>query len=96
MVRRLYPDRVTLVHSKDGNGRHLDDVGPVDTFVAAFGSRPVDELYMALEGEVHLLFLVGDALSPARLGEATAEGARAALAAHEALLGQPPQSVVAG
>jgi 2,4-dienoyl-CoA reductase-like NADH-dependent reductase (Old Yellow Enzyme family)/thioredoxin reductase len=86
MVRRLAADHVTLVHTAADGTRQLTDVGPVDTFVAALGARPVEELYMALEPKIGHLFLVGDALSPARLDEATAEGARAALAVHAALL----------
>ncbi|MFZ5584707.1 MAG: FAD-dependent oxidoreductase [Thermodesulfobacteriota bacterium] len=89
LVRRLYPDRVSFLHIAADGSRELSDVGPVDTFVAALGARPVEDLYLALEPKVEHLFLVGDALTPARMGEATREGADAALAAHAALLADP-------
>ncbi len=88
MVRRLYPDRVSFLHIAPDGARQLADVGPVDTFVAALGARPVEDLYLALEPKVAHLRLVGDALTPARLGEASGEGARAALELHRALLVQ--------
>lgn len=89
LVRRLYPDRVSFLHIAADGSRELSDVGPVDTFVAALGARPVEDLYLALEPKVEHLFLVGDALTPARMGEATREGADAALALHAALLADP-------
>lgn len=88
MVRRLYPDRVSFLHLAADGTRQLADVGPVDTFVAALGARPVEDLYLALEPKVAHLRLVGDALTPARLGEASGEGARAALELHHSLLAQ--------
>lgn len=88
MVRRLYPDRVSFLHIAADGTRQLADVGPVDTFVAALGARPVEDLYLALEPKVAHLLLVGDALTPARLGEASGEGARAALELHRRLLAQ--------
>ncbi|MFH1060756.1 MAG: FAD-dependent oxidoreductase [Pseudomonadota bacterium] len=89
LVRRLYPDRVSFLHIAADGSRQLSDVGPVDTFVAALGARPAEDLYLALEPKVKHLFLVGDALTPARMGEATREGADAALAVHAALLADP-------
>lgn len=85
-VLRLASDRVTLVHTSRDGTRHLTDVGPVDTFVTALGAQPVEDLFLELEPRVSPLLLIGDALSPAHLGEATSEGARAALAVHDALL----------
>ncbi len=81
-VRRLYPDRVSFLHIGPDGTRQLKDVGPLDTFVAALGARPNEELYLALEPKVKNLYLVGDVLSPARMGEATSEGLRVALEIH--------------
>ncbi|MGD8563117.1 MAG: FAD-dependent oxidoreductase, partial [Desulfarculaceae bacterium] len=82
MVRRLYSDRVSFLHIAPDGSRRSTDVGPVDTFVAALGSKPCEALYLALEPKVQAIFLIGDALSPARMGEATSEGARTAVEIH--------------
>ena len=84
-VRRLYPDRVSFLRITPEGERRRTDVGPVDTFVSALGSAPREDLFLALESKVAHIHAVGDALSPARIGEATAEGARAALEIHGAL-----------
>ncbi len=81
-VRRLFTDQVSFLHAAPDGSRQPVYVGPLDTFVSALGARPEEELYLALEGKVPHLYLVGDALSPARMGDATAEGARAALEIH--------------
>jgi len=85
-VWRLFPDRVSFLHIQADGQRLTADVGPVDTFVVALGSRPRESLYLALESRIKHLFLVGDALSPARMGEATSEGARAGLEIHRRYL----------
>ena len=85
-VRRLFPDRVSFLHIMPDGTRSSEDVGPLDTFVAALGSRPRESLYLALEPKVNALFLIGDALSPARMGDATTEGARVAVKIHEMAL----------
>ena len=96
MVRRLHPDRVSFLHILPDGSRAHADVGPLDTFVAALGARPNEDLYLALEPLVRDLYLIGDALSPARMGEATSEGLRAALAIHHNLcLEQVPASSAA-
>jgi hypothetical protein len=46
------------------------------------GARPNEELFLALEQKVGSIFLVGDALNPARMGDATSEGLRTALEIH--------------
>jgi len=81
-VRRLFPDRVSFLHIMPDGSRRPEDVGPVDTFVSAIGSKPRESLYLALEPKVESLFVIGDALSPARMGEATSEGLRVALKIH--------------
>jgi NADPH-dependent 2,4-dienoyl-CoA reductase/sulfur reductase-like enzyme len=87
-VRRLYPDRVSFLRIMPEGDRRRTDVGPLDTFVSALGSRPREDLYLALESKVDNIHVVGDALSPARMGEATAEGARAALDIHRSVAGE--------
>ena len=82
MVRRLYSNRVSFIRLQPDGSRLSSDMGPVDTFVAALGAKPREALYLALEPKVEAIFLVGDALNPARMLEATAEGARAALEIH--------------
>jgi 2,4-dienoyl-CoA reductase (NADPH2) len=93
-VRRLFPDRVSFLHIMPDGSRRPEDLGPVDTFVSAMGSKPRESLYLALEPKVESLFVIGDALSPARMGEATSEGLRAALKIHalaqEGKLKSPP------
>jgi NADPH-dependent 2,4-dienoyl-CoA reductase/sulfur reductase-like enzyme len=81
-VRRLFKDRVSFLHTAPDGTRVPTDVGPLDTFVSAMGARPNEELFLALEQKVGSIFLVGDALSPARMGDATSEGLRTALEIH--------------
>lgn len=81
-VRRLFPDRVSFLHIMPDGTRQPTELGPFDTFVAALGSRPRESLFLALEPEVNAIFIIGDALSPARMGDATSEGARTAAAIH--------------
>lgn len=81
-VRRLFKDRVSFLHTAPDGTRVPTDVGPLDTFVSALGARPNEELFLALEPQVHSLFLIGDALSPSRMGDATSEGLRTALEIH--------------
>lgn len=81
-VRRLHADRVSFLQTTPEGERHFNDLGPVDTFVAALGSTPRESLYLALEKKVSHILLVGDAMSPARMGEASLEGLRAALQFH--------------
>jgi 2,4-dienoyl-CoA reductase-like NADH-dependent reductase (Old Yellow Enzyme family)/thioredoxin reductase len=82
-VRRLFSDRVAFLHLMPDGTRQPTELGPLDTFVAALGSRPRESLFLALEPKVGAIYLIGDALNPARMGDATAEGARAALEIHE-------------
>ena len=86
LVRRLYPDRVSFLHIAPDGSRRPTDVGPLDTFVAALGARPKEELFLALETKVDAIFLIGDALSPSLMGDATREGARTALDIHRRAL----------
>ncbi len=95
-VRRLYHDRVSFLHITPEGERHFNDLGPVDTFVAALGAAPCESLYLALEKKVDHIFLVGDALSPARMGEASLEGMRAALHIHQLSTGDLAPAVACG
>lgn len=82
-VRRMFPDRVTFLHTMPDGTRRPTELGPFDTFVAALGSRPRESLFLALEPKVGAIYLIGDALSPSRMGDATAEGARTAVTIHQ-------------
>ncbi len=99
-VRRLFPDRVAFLHIMPDGTRQPAELGPLDTFVVALGSRPRSSLFLALEPKVGAIYLIGDALSPARMGDATAEGARTAAAIHklaqEGKLNQLPKAACAG
>jgi len=53
-------------------------ISPVDQVVIAVGMKPVDNLFSCLEKEGIRHYIVGDALEPRRIIEATEEGARAA------------------
>jgi 2,4-dienoyl-CoA reductase-like NADH-dependent reductase (Old Yellow Enzyme family)/thioredoxin reductase len=81
-VRRLFENKVSFLHTRPDGSRQLTYVEPVDTFVSALGAKPNEKLFLALEPKVNAIFLVGDAMSPAGLGQATAEGLRAALEIH--------------
>ena len=66
-------DRVVrLVDLPTGAGRDLD----VDAVVLATMRKPVDALADALDGKVGYVYLIGDALAPRTLREATYEGHR--------------------
>jgi 2,4-dienoyl-CoA reductase-like NADH-dependent reductase (Old Yellow Enzyme family)/thioredoxin reductase len=82
-VRRMFPDRVSFLHIMPDGTRQPTELGPFDTFVAALGSRPRESLFLALEPKVNAIYLIGDALSPSRMGDATAEGARTAMTIHQ-------------
>ena len=51
---------------------------PADTVVLGTQRRPNDELYEALRSEIDELYLVGDAVHPRTVAEATTEGSAAA------------------
>ncbi|RJX36311.1 MAG: FAD-binding protein [Desulfarculus sp.] len=81
-VRRLFADKVSFLHTAPDGTRELTYVEPVDTFVSAMGAKPNEKLFLALEPKVSAIYLIGDALSPAGMAQATSEGARAALTIH--------------
>jgi pyruvate/2-oxoglutarate dehydrogenase complex dihydrolipoamide dehydrogenase (E3) component len=81
-VRRLFKDKVSFLHTRPDGSRELTYVEPLDTFVSAMGAKPVEKIFLALEPKVSAIFLAGDALSPAGMGQATSEGARVALTIH--------------
>ncbi|MBU1275017.1 MAG: NAD(P)/FAD-dependent oxidoreductase [Proteobacteria bacterium] len=97
-VRRLFKDKVCFLHARPDGSRQLTYVEPVDTFVSAMGAKPNEKIFLALEPKVSAIFLVGDALSPAGMGQATSEGVRAALEIHrlagEGALKAPPAGPV--
>jgi len=72
-VKRVEPSSVTLV--SQGTEEVLS---PVDQVVVAVGLRPVTSLKKFLEEKGVRHFVVGDAVSPRRIIEATEEGAKAA------------------
>lgn len=81
-VRRLFADRVSFLHTQPDGTRELTFVEPLDTFVSAMGAKPNEKLFLALEPKVEAIYLIGDALSPAGMGQASSEGARVALTIH--------------
>ncbi|MBU4276774.1 MAG: NAD(P)/FAD-dependent oxidoreductase [Proteobacteria bacterium] len=93
-VRRLFKNKVSFLHTRPDGSRQLTYVEPVDTFVSAMGAKPNEKIFLALEPKVSAIFLVGDAMSPAGMGQATSEGVRAALEIHrlaeEGALDAPP------
>jgi 2,4-dienoyl-CoA reductase-like NADH-dependent reductase (Old Yellow Enzyme family) len=64
---------VTLQDVRGGGERTVDGV---DTVVLATMRKPIDTLAVELEGRVPFVYLVGDALAPRGLREATYEGHR--------------------
>ena len=68
------PDWVRLANVYSGQETLLESV---DTVVTAYGGKAVDDLYRALKGHGPELHLVGDAMAPRRLADATLEGTRA-------------------
>jgi hypothetical protein len=53
-------------------------LSPVDQVIIAVGLKPHDELKEILQAKKIRHFIIGDALQPRRIIEATEEGARAA------------------
>jgi NADPH-dependent 2,4-dienoyl-CoA reductase/sulfur reductase-like enzyme len=72
-IKRIEPSSVTLV--SQGTEEVLS---PIDQVVVAVGLKPVEGLKKFLEGKGIRHFVVGDAVSPRRIIEATEEGAKAA------------------
>ena len=72
-VKRIEPSSVTLV--SQGTEEVLS---PIDQVVVAVGLKPAEGLKKFLEGKGIRHFVVGDAVSPRRIIEATEEGAKAA------------------
>ena len=81
-VRRLFKDKVSFLHTRPDGTRQLTYVEPLDTFVSAMGAKPKEKIFLTLEPKVSAIYLAGDALSPAGMGQATSEGARVALSIH--------------
>ena len=77
-IRRVHSDRVSYVrHLNDGRRTHLELTG-LDNLIIALGVRPLDRLALDLEEVDQPVFLIGDVLSPGKILDATAEGARVA------------------
>jgi pyruvate/2-oxoglutarate dehydrogenase complex dihydrolipoamide dehydrogenase (E3) component len=72
-VRGIDPSSVTLL--SQGTEEILS---PIDQVVIAVGLRPLENLKKFLEGKGVRHFVVGDAVLPRRIIEATEEGAKAA------------------
>lgn len=77
-IRRVHSDRVSYVrYLNDGRRTHLELTG-LDNLIIALGVRPLDRLALDLEEVDQPVHLIGDALSPGKILDATAEGARVA------------------
>lgn len=72
-VKRIEESSVITV--SDGQESILS---PVDQVVIAVGLKPSDDLKKSLQAKGIPHFVIGDALQPRRIIEATEEGARAA------------------
>jgi len=72
-VEGIREDSVTVVSDERG-----EEILPADQVVIAVGTRPCNDLKKTLEKKKIHHFIVGDALEPRRIIEATEEGARAA------------------
>jgi hypothetical protein len=70
-VREIRDDTITIVGA--GMERVIEDVSAV---VLATMRDPVDDLSDALAGHIQYVYVVGDALAPRGLREATYEGHR--------------------
>lgn len=72
-VKKIEEDAV-VVESKDGEKK----LGPIEQVIVAIGVTPRSELKDALEKKGIRHFVVGDAVAPRRIIEATTDGANAA------------------
>jgi NADH dehydrogenase FAD-containing subunit len=72
-VKRIDPSSVTLL----SQGAE-EILSPIDQVVIAVGLRPLENLKKFLEGKGVRHYVVGDAVLPRRIIEATEEGAKAA------------------
>jgi 2,4-dienoyl-CoA reductase-like NADH-dependent reductase (Old Yellow Enzyme family) len=66
-------DRRAIVAGPDGGRRTIEGV---DVVVLATMRKPVDGLRPSLEGRLEAIYLIGDALAPRKLRDATYEGHR--------------------
>ena len=73
VVERIEESSVTVLTE----GRE-ENLSPVDQVIIAIGLKPHDELKEILQAKKIRHFIIGDALQPRRIIEATEEGARAA------------------
>jgi NADH dehydrogenase FAD-containing subunit len=72
-VKKIEESSVTVL--MEGREQVLS---PVDQIIIAVGLKPNDELKEILQAKKIRHFIIGDALQPRRIIEATEEGARAA------------------
>ncbi|MBI5968653.1 MAG: FAD-dependent oxidoreductase [Deltaproteobacteria bacterium] len=72
-IRRIEENSITIL--SDGEEQILS---PVDQVIIAAGLKPRDDLRKTLQARGIPHFIIGDALQPRRIMEATEEGARAA------------------
>jgi len=62
-----------IITTKRGEKKTLQG----DTIVLAVGSKPNSELFDSLRGKVKDIYIIGDCVSPRRIGDAVSEGFRA-------------------
>jgi pyruvate/2-oxoglutarate dehydrogenase complex dihydrolipoamide dehydrogenase (E3) component len=72
-VKKIEESSVTIL-----SDNREEILSPVDQVVIAIGLKPNDELKKILQEKKIRYFIIGDALQPRRIIEATEEGARAA------------------
>jgi NADPH-dependent 2,4-dienoyl-CoA reductase/sulfur reductase-like enzyme len=80
MLNGVTYDRATeeglVIKTKDGERKTIE----ADTIVLAVGAVSEQRLYQEVKGRVAEIYLVGDSVSPRRIGEAIAEGFQTGLA----------------
>ncbi|MEJ2738616.1 MAG: FAD-dependent oxidoreductase [Dehalococcoidia bacterium] len=69
-VIQEFNDRGVLVIDKQGNRQTIE----ADTIILALGAKPENELVEHIKGEIDELYIVGDCVSPRKVGEAIHEG----------------------
>ncbi len=78
-IKGIQGDKVLFIREEKDGSRTLRQIDGVDNFINCLGNRSLDCIAVDLEGQVKELILIGDALSPGKLLDAIAEGAKAAI-----------------
>ena len=80
MLNGVTYDRATeeglVITTQDGEKKTIE----ADTIVLAVGAVSEQRLYQVVKGRVAEIFLIGDSVSPRRIGEAITEGFQTGLA----------------